>query len=634
MKKHEFNKLLKRKTKELASSKKDFEALFKYSFYVDDHIFAETDDGIEIYPLTYKDARQKVYDYAYSINELYPKLKDEYVGLALENSIDWVVCFWAILMSGNKPYLVNLRHPSHLTNSIIKTLRIHYVIGLNQGYDAEIIPVDAIKQKEAPETYSPSFANEMALSTSATTLKEKIVFYTGQEIAAQNLNSVNITNACHRMKSIYKGKMAQLMFLPLYHVFGLFATYFWFSFLGATFVFLRDLSPETILDTIKMHKVTHIFAVPLFFRSIEKTLFKKVKKLGDEQYNALVEGLDKALVAREKHSERIVNKALKDIRNELFGPSVKFCISGGSYVKESTLKLFNALGYNLYNGFGMSEVGITSVELSDKIKDRLLSSIGKPFDGIEYRINDEGILEIKAPSMSHKIYIDGELHEGYEWFTTEDNAHVLEDRYYIDGRKDDVFISDNGENVNPDTVENMFNVPYASRISVLGLENTLTMVIEITPYLPAHKIEEIVSYVNNVNKDIDSSMMVRQILFTYDHIQSEGAIKVSRQFLLKEIAENRVSLKKPEELTKKTYADVNPAILKKIKELIAEVLVIDPNTIDDHSNFYNDLGGNSLDYFSLVNQLEKEFQIETESESESVLAQTPYEIAALIEKFI
>lgn len=634
MTKHEFNKLLKRKSRELAQSKRDFEALFKYSFYKDDHIFAETNDGSEISVVTYGEAKQKVYDYAYSINELYPDVKGEYVGLALENSVDFIVCFWAILMSGNKPYLVNLRHPAKLSNTIFNTLRIRYVIGNNNDYEVEVIPISAIKQHSAPESYKGEFANEIAISTSATTLKEKIVFYSGEEIAAQNLNSVNITNECHRMKSLYKGRMVQLMFLPLYHIFGLFATYFWFSFLGASFVFLRDLSPETILDSIKLHKVTHIFAVPLLYRSIEKTLHKKIKKLGDEQYQKFTDGIEKALVARRKYSEKAVNKPFKDIRTQLFGPSVKFCITGGSYIKQSTLELFNALGYNLYNGFGMSEVGITSVELSDKISDRLLSSIGKPFNGVEYRINNDGILEIKAPSISHKIYVDGQLNEGYEWFTTNDNAHEDGGRYFIDGRKDDMYISENGENVNPDMIENMFNVPYAQRISVLGYNDSLSMIVEISPYLPASRIEEIVDYFSKVNNSLDSSFKIRKLYFTQDPIQSPGAIKVSRQFLLREISEGRISLKEPDELVNKVYEDVNPLVLGKVKELISEILVIDPKTIDDHSNFFNDLGGNSLDYFSLVNSIEKEFLIEIESENETVAASTPYEIASFIEKLL
>jgi long-subunit acyl-CoA synthetase (AMP-forming) len=69
---------------------------------------------------------------------------------------------------------------------------------------------------------------------------------------------------------------------------------------------------------------------------------------------------------------------------------VQFCISGGSYIKASSLRLMNALGYPLHNGYGMSEIGITSVELGRKMQDRLKASIGYPFKSVEYKVDADG----------------------------------------------------------------------------------------------------------------------------------------------------------------------------------------------------------------------------------------------------
>ena len=40
------------------------------------------------------------------------------------------------------------------------------------------------------------------------------------------------------------------------------------------------------------------------------------------------------------------------------------------------LRTINGLGYPLYNGYGMTEIGVTSVELSPDVKQRLLGYIG------------------------------------------------------------------------------------------------------------------------------------------------------------------------------------------------------------------------------------------------------------------
>ena len=59
---------------------------------------------------------------------------------------------------------------------------------------------------------------------------------------------------------------------------------------------------------------------------------------------------------------------MHEVTDSLFGKSVLFCISGGSYIKEDTLRLINGLGYPLYNGYGMTEAGVTSVELSPVVE--------------------------------------------------------------------------------------------------------------------------------------------------------------------------------------------------------------------------------------------------------------------------
>ena len=64
----------------------------------------------------------------------------------------------------------------------------------------------------------------------------------------------------------------------------------------------------------------------------------------------------------------ISKKMLSEATESIFGKSVLFCISGGSALRPSAQYMLNALGYPLYNGYGMSEIGITSVELRNTPK--------------------------------------------------------------------------------------------------------------------------------------------------------------------------------------------------------------------------------------------------------------------------
>ena len=49
---------------------------------------------------------------------------------------------------------------------------------------------------------------------------------------------------------------------------------------------------------------------------------------------------------------------------------------------------------------------------------------------------------------------------------------------------------------------------------------------------------------------------------------------------------------------------------------MASILSISPEAVTDHAHFMNDLGGNSLDFFALVCEIEEEYGISLEYEPE------------------
>nr|MCR5232027.1 hypothetical protein [Acholeplasmatales bacterium] len=181
------NKVVDCRTKALINSNHTFKDIFDIMFKKGDYILGEYNDGYNIYTVSYEEAKNKIFNLAYSINQKYPNLKDEYIGIANESTIEWIYIYWAILASGNKPYLINLRHPKGFVNQLLKSLNISYLIGNVDIYDAILIKLEELDLKY-DLNYKFEFANEMALSTSATTLKEKIIFYNGLELSNQILN--------------------------------------------------------------------------------------------------------------------------------------------------------------------------------------------------------------------------------------------------------------------------------------------------------------------------------------------------------------------------------------------------------------------------------------------------------------
>ena len=60
--------------------------------------------------------------------------------------------------------------------------------------------------------------------------------------------------------------------------------------------------------------------------------------------------------------------------------------------------------------------------------------------------------------------------------------------------------------------------------------------------------------------------------------------------------------------------------LEKLKDIIAEVLNVDPSEITEDTTFVDDLGADSLDVFQIIMGIEEEFDLEIPTEkAESIV---------------
>lgn len=626
-------KIIKYNGDALKNSDKTLKSVFEIMFSFEENILCEFNDGFLAKKLTYGQVKKKILS---ASGALYQKIGANgcFVALEAENSPEWIIGFWAILASGNKPYLVNTRYPQSLTEKILKTLEIKYILSDKQtALAGENILISSLAQEaRAPEDV---FADEIAFSSSATSMNEVICFYSGYQISEQILNFEGIIKLNPDIAKHYKGSLKQLAFLPFYHVFGLFAVYFWFTFFGRTLVFLRDYSAQTILKTVKKHQVTHIFAPPVLWHTIEKQVFKEAKAQDSEQ--KLMRGLKLSLALQNAGFGCAVSKRLmKQVTSKVFGNSVMFCINGGAYLKDSALYLLNGIGYNMHNGYGMSEIGITSVDLSRKVKDKNLNSIGKPFDSVEYKLDENGILLVKGTMVCTKKLVNGVEQEKDDWFYTGDNMKKDESgNYYILGRQGDVVIGENGENINPDLIEKAFDIPFAAHFSVLGLDKNgteaLTLIVETTPYLNENSLNKIKQEVYKINDTLPSASRVKDFYFTFDALCPQTAIKVSRTQLKHKLACGEVKLISFNEMTPITAVDESSPLFESVRNIIAKELDVTKEEIMPQTHLFNDLGATSIQYFSCIAALAEEFSIDNYNKSDS-FCYTVKEICEYIER--
>ena len=634
MVKENIPRYIKWKFKQLENYSCCFESLFSIIHDQQYRIFCEYTDNFIIKNFTYADFAIYCKKFAsYLINQKISSYRGQFIGLLMENSLNWVAIFWALLMIGCKPFLLNKKMPIEMLKEMAENMNINLVIAdnhLENVFSKVLIISNKNKPLEEIVGCKPlnefSWEDEIALSTTATTLSYKICVYKGKDLFAQVGNAKGIISKNKMVKEHYNNRLKVLAFLPFYHVFGLIAAYFWFSLFGRTFVFLRDYSSDTILKTCQRHKVTHIFGVPLLWDTIAREVKKEINQLPEKEKKKAFKALSFTYNLQNifpHYGRHKCRKLLRKIQNKLFGDSVAFCISGGGPINNETLYLINAIGYPLYNGYGSTEIGITSVELRARPKYRCLGTIGKPFDTLQYSIDDE--LLVRGSSICSKIISrDGkqEVINKNKWYHTNDIASVdSKGYYYLRGRKDDIYIGKNGEKINPDEIEKTILLTSVTRYCFTTYQEKLTLVIQLSKSNYTIKAQAIFKEINNCLIALGKKgYQIEQVLYTFDSIASKEAIKVSRTILDNLISKNKIQLYKFTSFLTSIEEDkgnINQDVINRITNLFSEVLNKNQSTIDVNSNFFFDLGGTSLDYMNLLMRLEQEFEMSVSLKEES-----------------
>ena len=353
----------------------------------------------------------------------------KFAGIFLENSADWVALFWGLLQAGFKPILLNTRHNIGITNEIIADMDPVFVVSEDPRVDRSITVADFLECGKGVKFTSSmaDWADEIVLITSGSTSKPKIISHSGKTICLQVEMSEEIVRSNQSIQYNAKLDIHNLAFLPFYHIFGLIATLMWFMFFGRGFVFLPKYDAQSIQYVCKRIGVTHFFAIPLVWNKTVASLEREVAKQGKtEKFNKAIKFSNKIQNIFPLLGPVFVRKVLfKKVRRQLLGEKATFLISGGGFISPRTLEVLNGLGYSIYAGYGLTECGVISVELSRKAQFRCGTSTGKIFSNVAYKINDSGELLIPKEHSMNGIYVDGKFTSFEpEYYPTNDLVNI------------------------------------------------------------------------------------------------------------------------------------------------------------------------------------------------------------------
>ncbi len=168
----------------------------------------------------------------------------------------------------------------------------------------------------------------------------------------------------------------------------------------------------------------------------------------------------------------------RPLRDQMGMTRVRAAYTAGSALSPDVMRFFHALGVNLKQIFGASEVtGGATVHRDNDIK---FASVGQPVPGVEIKIADDGEILITGPTVFQGYFKNPEAteksimvdEEGRRWFKSGDAGYIDEDGHliYLDRVKDMITLA-NGESFSPQFIEGRLKFsPYVRDVMAIGGE--------------------------------------------------------------------------------------------------------------------------------------------------------------------
>lgn len=365
-------------------------------------------------------------------------MEGKHIALIGNTSYSWIVSFFGITNSNSVAVPIDAQLPAEAICELLNRADVEMLI-----YDNIRADVAAAVKEKCPELKNlicmqenndgalvlweqlqenqGSYEKELEpdslctiLFTSGTTGKSKGVMLTHRNLTD---NAV-----CLDMK-IAPGTVSMTL-LPINHVYCLTMDIIKGLYIGMV-ICIND-SIMRVKKNMKLFKPEIILLVPLVIESI----YSQLKEAGGV--------LPKKMVAK-----------------AAFGGNLRVICSGGAYLDPDYVERFKDYGITILQGYGMTEcspVISTNLEWDSKA-----GSVGKLLPNCEAKVVDNE-LWIKGSSVMQGYYkMPEETSEALSdgWLKTGDLGYVDEDNFvYLTGRKKNLIILANGENVSPEELEN------------------------------------------------------------------------------------------------------------------------------------------------------------------------------------
>lgn len=419
----------------------------------------------------------------------YFKEPGHHVGIMAENSYHWLIQCIGIIASGNVAVLYNHNLSEEGLLDFILQSDTEVALcddGMLSEYERCRAKIPFIELSSACHQERMPFADRedaeviMMLFSSGTSGKSKIVQITNKN-----------ARICmeHLCAGEMDGRKTILMPVPLYHIVGIMFSYITLAE-GNRIVIS---SAKYLMRSIKKGNITRAYLVPsmlqMFLRQVRKGEIKteQIEKLNEiHSFGAsLLPGMDRQL-------------SDMGIRVSVFYGLTEACA--------------------MISGYGEYRAG----------------AAGKPAPFVEIRLED-GEIVVQGDNIMKGYYGNQEETEKVcknGWFYTGDLGKIDEDGYlYICGRKKNVIILPNGENVSPEEIEErLYRCPLITECRVFAGGHSIQAEIYSSGEHPdfTERKAEIERFVKEMNVNLPLTHRLREIYISETELGKTATGKIKR----------------------------------------------------------------------------------------------------------
>jgi long-chain acyl-CoA synthetase len=262
------------------------------------------------------------------------------------------------------------------------------------------------------------------------------------------------------------GDEVTYLYLPLAHSYALLIQLGSFD-MGTTIAYFGGDTKQIVAELMEVQP-TYLPSVPRVFEKVYTLAHGAIEAQSPEERERTQAAIALGVKVRELMArgepipeelrvpfEEADEQLFKNVR-AIFGGRVRNATSGAAPIAREILEFFWACGVPVLEGYGMTETA-TAATIST-IENHKFGTVGRPFNGVQVRIADDGEILIKGPNIFQGYHHKAEASFGTVtdgWMHTGDLGSLDADGYLsITGRKKDIIITAGGKNLTPANLEN------------------------------------------------------------------------------------------------------------------------------------------------------------------------------------